>query len=75
MICPICGANAEQIPTTIDRLSIVYPLCGEYVVASAVVATGRLQKLEREQRGDVLDHAKLSAHPGARPLITSYLLA
>jgi hypothetical protein len=25
MDCPICGANAEQIPTTIDEVSIVCP--------------------------------------------------
>src|SRR5260370_24672236 len=35
MDCPICGANAEQIPTTIDDVSIVCPTCGEYDVASA----------------------------------------
>src|SRR5712671_5221859 len=26
MDCPICGANAEQIPTTIDDVSIVCPM-------------------------------------------------
>ena len=75
MDCPICGANAEQIPTTIDDVSIVCPTCGEYDVASAVLATGQLQKLEPEKRGDVLDKARRSAEPGARPMITDYLLS
>jgi hypothetical protein len=75
MDCPICGANAEQIPTTIDDVSIVCPTCGEYDVASAVVATGHLQKLGPEQRRDALDQAKRSAPPGARPMITDYLLS
>src|SRR5258707_12520524 len=75
MDCLICGANAEQIPTTIDDVSIVCPTCGEYDVASAVVATGQLQKLEPDQRGDVLDKARRSAQPAARPVITPYLLA
>jgi hypothetical protein len=68
MDCLICGANAEQVPTTIDDVSIVCPTCGEYDVASAVVATGHLQKLGQEQRRDALDQAKRSAHPGARPM-------
>jgi hypothetical protein len=67
MDCPICAANAEQIqiPTTIDDVSIVCPTCGEYDVASAVVATGQLQKLGPEQRRDALDQAKRSAEPSA----------
>ena len=60
MNCLICDANAEQIPTTIDDVSIRCPTCGEYDVASAVVATGQLQKLGPEQRRDALDQAKCS---------------
>jgi hypothetical protein len=75
MDCPICGAIAEQIRTTIDGVSIVCPMCGEFDVASSVMATGQLQKLEPDQRGDVLDKARRSAQPGARPVITPYLLA
>jgi hypothetical protein len=75
MNCPICGANAEQIATTIDDVSIACPTCGEYDVSSAVFATGQLQKLDPEQRCDALDQAKRSAHPGARPMITDYLLS
>jgi hypothetical protein len=73
MDCPVCGANAERIPTTIDCVSICCATCGEYDVESTVVAT-QLQTLELEQRRDVLDKAKLSAQPGARPVITAYLL-
>jgi len=50
-------------------------MCGEFDVASSVMATGQLQKLEPDQRGDVLDKARRSAQPGARPVITPYLLA
>jgi hypothetical protein len=75
MDCPICGAIAEQIQTTIDSVTIVCPMCGEFEVASSVIATGQLRKLEPDQRGDVLDRARRSAQPGARPVITLYLLA
>src|SRR5712671_4971243 len=76
--CLIRGCThslGQQIATTIDDVSIVCPTCGEYDVASAVVATGHLQKLGPEQRRDALDQAKRSAHPGARPMITDYLLS
>jgi hypothetical protein len=50
-------------------------MCGEFDVASSVIATGQLQNLEPDQRGDVLDKARRSVQPGARPVITPYLLA
>src|SRR5258706_5321397 len=75
MDCPICGAIAEQIWTTIAGVTIICPMCGEFDVASSVMATGQLQKLEPDQRGDVLDKARRSAQPCARPVITPYLLA
>src|SRR6266849_8792505 len=73
MDCPICGAIAEQMRTTIASMTIICPMCGEFDVASSVMATGQLQKLEPDQRGDVLDKARRSAQPGARPVITPYL--
>jgi hypothetical protein len=73
MDCPICGAIAERIRTTIG-VTIICPMCGEFDVASSVMATGQLQRLELQQRGDVLDKARRSAEPGIRPVITPYLL-
>jgi hypothetical protein len=75
MDCPICGAIAERIATTIDGVSIGCPMCGEFDVASSVIASGQLQGLEMEERADVLGRAQRSAEPGARPMITPYLLA
>src|SRR6266404_3438334 len=75
MDCPICGAIAEQTRTTIGDVTIICPMCGEFDVESSVMATAQLQKLEPDQRGDVLDKARRSAEPGVRPLITLYLLA
>ena len=75
MDCPICGAVAEQIRTTIGNVTIICPMCGEFDVASSVMATGQLQRLELEQRGDALDKARRSAEPGVRAVITPYLLA
>jgi hypothetical protein len=75
MNCPICGTNAEQITGAIDGVSIVCPMCGVYDVSSSVLATEQLQRLEPEKRGGVLNKAKRSAQPGARPMITTYLLA
>ncbi len=75
MDCLICGANAEQIPTTGDVVSIVCPMCGEYDVSGSVIASGQLRRLPLEERGNVLGKAKRSTPPGARPMITPYLLA
>jgi len=74
MNCYVCGGNAEQIATTNDAATIYCPRCGKYDVASSVIATGQLQALESERRREALDKAKLSAQPGARPVITTYLL-
>jgi hypothetical protein len=75
MECPICGAIAERIATTIDSVGIACPMCGEFDVASSVVASGQLQGLALHERSDVLGRAQRSAEPGGRPLITPYLLA
>ena len=75
MKCPICCANAEHIVSTIDGLSIACPICGEYDVASSVLATEQLRRLEPDERSDVLSKAKRAAQSGARPMITTHLLA
>jgi hypothetical protein len=71
----VCGTNAEKIATTIDAVSIVCPVCGEYDVSSSAIATGQMEKLELEQRRDALVQAKRSAPSGTRPLINTYSLA
>jgi hypothetical protein len=75
MDCPICGAVAERIATTYDSVGIACPMCGEFDVASSVIASGQLQGLAVGERADVLGRAQRSAEPGARPMITPYLLA
>jgi hypothetical protein len=75
MNCLVCGADAQQIPTTIDVVSIVCPECGEYDVSRSVIASGQLRGLTLEERADVLSRARRSALPGAHPVITPYLLA
>jgi hypothetical protein len=75
MNCPVCGANAEYIISTIDGVSIACPMCGEYDVASSVLATEQLQRLELEERSHALNKAKRCAQPGVRPMITTSLLA
>ena len=75
MNCLVCGAKAELVDVTIDGVSIACPTCGEYAVSSRAVGSGQFEKLEPEQRRDALDEVKRSAQPGARPMITTYLLA
>ena len=75
MDCPICGVIAERIATTIEGVSIACPMCGQFDIASSVIASGQLQGLALEVRADVLGRARRSAEPGARPMITPYLLA
>jgi hypothetical protein len=74
MDCPVCGANAEQLPTTIDAMSIACPTCGEYDISTSVRIED-WQRLEPQERRDVLDEAKRSAQPGARAMITADLVA
>jgi hypothetical protein len=74
MICPICGAAAEQVPPAMEGVGIICPTCGAYDVSGAVIAAGQLRKLEPERRRDVLAKAKRSTQLGDRPKITSYLL-
>jgi predicted RNA-binding Zn-ribbon protein involved in translation (DUF1610 family) len=73
MNCPVCGANAEQLETT-DSVSINCAMCGEYEIARSVLATEQLQRLDPDERCNALDLAKRSAQPGARPVITTYLV-
>jgi ribosome-binding protein aMBF1 (putative translation factor) len=72
MNCLVCGAKADLIDVAIDGVSIACPRCGEYAVSSSAIT---FEKLEPEQRRDALARAKRSAQPGARPMITTYLLA
>jgi len=75
MDCPICTANAEQIVTAIDGMGIICPACGEYDVSSSVLAAEDWQRLDPDERFDVLDDGKRSGQQGARPTITNDLLA
>jgi hypothetical protein len=75
MECPICGAIAKTIATTIGNVGIACPTCGEFDVASSVIAGGQLRGLAPEERADLLGRAQRSAEPGSRPMITPYLLA
>ena len=75
MNCPVCGANAERIMSTSEGVTIACPMCGKYDVSSSVLATEQLQRLEPEARGEALSKAKRCALPGARPTITTNLLA
>jgi len=75
MDCPACTANAEQIATAIDGMGIICPTCGEYDVSSSVLAAEDWQRLDPDDRCDVLDDAKRSGEPGVRPTITNDLLA
>jgi len=74
MECPICGAIAEQISTALDRIGVGCPKCGDFDISRSVIAAGQLQQLTLEKRADVLDKARRAAD-GARPIITSYLVA
>jgi hypothetical protein len=75
MNCPVCNANAEQIAATIDGMGIICPTCGEYDISNSVLAAEDWQRLDPDERFDVLGKAQLSAQPGLRPKITSKLLA
>jgi hypothetical protein len=75
MDCPVCTTNAEQITTAIDGMGIICPTCGEYDVSSSVLAAEDWQRIDQDERCDVLNDAKSSAQPGVRPTITSDLLA
>ena len=75
MDCLICGADAEHIQAIGDVVSVLCPMCGAYDVSGSVIASGQLRGLTLDQRSDILDKARRSMLPGARPMITPYLLA
>jgi hypothetical protein len=75
MDCPVCGANAEQIATTIDGQTVACPTCGEYEISNLLLATAHWRRLEPANRGALLNEAKRSARPGTRPVIDTDSLA
>jgi hypothetical protein len=75
MNCPVCGANTEEMSTTVDGMAIVCPTCGEYDISSAVLGSNEWNGLDPEQRHGALVIAKREADPGTRPVITTELLA
>jgi hypothetical protein len=74
MTCPVCGANTEQITSTIYGMNVVCPTCVEYGITGSVLSMDQWQRLESQERSDALNKAKASARPGACPMITSNLL-
>lgn len=75
MDCPVCGTKAEDITVqTFDGKTVRCPNCGDYDISGSVYDAGALQRREPEERRGALDKAKRSAHPGKRPMITSYCL-
>ena len=68
MNCPACCANAEHFVSTNDGLRIACPICGEYDVASSVVATEQLRRLEPDERIDVLNKRRSAARSQALAL-------
>lgn len=74
MDCPICGAIAAHISTALHYVGFTCPLCGDFNVATSVLASGQLQTLPIERRGEVLGMARRAAAPRERPMITSYML-
>ena len=70
MTCPVCGATAEQISSTIYGMNIVCPMCGEYGITGSVLCMEQWQRLASEERNEALNKAKASARPGACPMIT-----
>jgi hypothetical protein len=72
MSCPVCGTVICSASTTIDGITIICPTCGEYDISNTVLASERWQRLEPEERCDVLLEAKRSAQPGDCPVIATY---
>jgi hypothetical protein len=72
MSCPVCGRVICSASSTIDGITIVCPTCGEYDVSNMVLASEHWQRLEPEDRCDVLLEAKRSAQLGACPVIATY---
>jgi hypothetical protein len=75
MTCPVCGASAEQISSTIYGINIVCPMCGEYGITGSVLCMEKWQRLASEERSEALNKAKASARPGACPMITANFIA
>ena len=74
MTCLVCGANAEQITSTIYGMNVVCPTCGECGITGSVLSMDQWQRLESRERNDAFNKAKASVRPGACPMITTNLL-
>jgi uncharacterized Zn finger protein (UPF0148 family) len=72
MSCPVCGTVICSALGTMDGITIVCPNCGEYDISNVVLASEQWQRLEPEERCDVLLEAKHSAQPGGCPVIATY---
>jgi hypothetical protein len=69
---PDTSGTIDADPRALDGLA---NYCCETAVAGSVIATEQLQRLEPDERDDVLNRAKRVAQPSARPMITTNLLA
>jgi hypothetical protein len=74
MQCRICDGLAEELPNTIDGMSIHCDRCGDYDISGSVADGDLLQPFDPEERRVALESAKRSAPQGKRPMITTYSL-
>jgi hypothetical protein len=74
MECAVCSNSAalEIDGNTAGGKGFRCPHCGEYQISGSVYQPGLLKALKLPKREDALARAKLHAHLGKPPLITTY---
>lgn len=75
MECPICGATARVIRApAFDGRRFNCQRCGDYDVSGTVLERKLLERLNKVERRDVLERARINTPRSVRPIITSYLI-
>lgn len=69
IVCPICEAKAEDIPSTFHGVAVNCNSCGEFEVSASLMGDSKWQALDRNGRLAALDRAKKDASAGGRPRI------
>ena len=67
--CPICEAEAEEIPSTFHGVAVNCKSCGEFEISGSLQRETKWQALDRNGRLAALDRAKKETSEGSRPRI------
>lgn len=69
-VCPVCNGKAMHLPNHGDYVELDCSSCGHFRVSGSALAS--VPNLATTEGRRSLDRARLRAHYGSLPLITTY---